>query len=317
MALLPMNILLAGASGYAGHAIAGNLRQAGHHVTALLRHPYSERARSLHRQEVRVLAGDLRAPDTYHAALAACDVFISTVMDFEDPIGTDHLIFDTLHQLPTKADGRLRLFLYTTGCSVYGHVPERVMDETTPGNPAHPLHFRMEMEQEVFRLPNWRTVVVRPGFMFGLDGRSCFATTWFEQGESGRVVYAGDPAKGWSWVHVTDLAEACRRIVEHPGLNREIFCLADEWQPLCWEVAATAAQAAGFAGQLETGPAIMEDWSALFDQNQFMTSVKARRVLGWVPKQGSVLVHLDLCYQGWKVSQGMESPRGIANNSWV
>ena len=34
MPFLPMNILLAGASGYAGQAIAGNLRQAGHHVTA-------------------------------------------------------------------------------------------------------------------------------------------------------------------------------------------------------------------------------------------------------------------------------------------
>lgn len=304
LSFLSMNIFLAGASGYAGHALAGVLRQAGHRVTALLRSPNSERARSLRIQEVRVLAGDLREPDTYRAALEACDGFISTVMDFEDPVGTDRLLLDTLRHLSPKADGTPRLFLYTTCCSVYGHVPDRMISETTPGNPAHPLHFGMELEQEVFGLTNWRTVVVRPGFMFGLDGRSCFATTWFEQGESGRVVYAGDPTIGWSWVHVSDLADAYRRIMEHMELNHEIFCLADQFQPLCGEVATAAAQAAGFAGLLEMGPAILEDWSALFDQNQFMTSAKAQRVLGWVPKQGSVLAHMDLGYQGWKASQG-------------
>ena len=312
-----MNILLAGASGYAGHAVAAALRQAGHQVTALLRHPHAARAHRLQLREVRVLAGDLRQPATYRAALAACDVFISTVMDFQDPIRTDRLLLEVLRGVPAKADGTARLFLYTTGCSVYGHVAAAVLDETTPGNPAHPLHFRLELEQEVFGLDNWRTVVVRPGFMFGLDGHSCFASTWFEQGESGRVVYAGDVAKGWSWVHVTDLADAYRRIAEHPALNREVFCLADEKQPRCWDVARAAAQAAGFAEPLELGPALLEDWSALFDQNQFMSSAKARRVLGWQPKQAGVLAQMDLCYQAWKASQGDDSPREIANNSWL
>ncbi len=311
-----MNILLAGASGYAGHAVAGALRRAGHRVTALLRRPHSERAHSLRQQHVRVLAGDLRAPDTYRAALAACDAFITTVLDFQDPAGTDRLLFEVLRGVPAKADGRPRLFVYTTGCSVYGHVPARVLDEATPGNPAHPLHFRLALEQEALALPHWRTVAVRPGFMFGQDGWSCFATTWFEQGESGRVVYAGDPAKGWSWVHVADLADAYRRIVAHAGLDREIFCLADEFQPLCWDVARAAARAAGFAGALERGPAIMEDWSAIFDHNQWMTSAKARRVLGWAPKQAGVLAQMERCYRAWKTGQPGESSRAIANNSW-
>lgn len=186
----------------------------------------------LHSLEIQVVAGDLRQPDTYRAALAACDVFISTVMDFEDPMGTDQLLFEVLRQLPARADGHPRLFVYTTGCSVYGHVTERRLHEATPGNPAHPLHFRLELEQEALQLPPaWRVVVVRPGFLFGLDGQSCYATTWFEQGETGRVVYAGDPAKRWSWVHVSDLADAYCLLVAHPGLYREIFCLADDLQP--------------------------------------------------------------------------------------
>ena len=309
-----MNIFLAGAAGYVGYSIAGTLRQAGHHVTALVRRPESVRARSLQTQEIQLLPGDLREPATYRAALAACDVCITTVLDFADPVGTDRLLLDALRAVPPRADGRQRLFVYTTGCLVYGYVPQRLLDETTPGNPAHPLHFRLELEQEVLALTNWRTVVVRPGFVYGLDGYSCFATTWFEQGESGRVVFAGDRAKGWSWVHVADLANAYHRIVEHPGkLNQEIFCLADEWQPQCLDIAIRAAQVAGFEGEIIFGPVLMEDWSALFDHNQFMTSAKARRVLGWVPRHLGVLAHLDLCYQGWQASEQLGNLRSNAN----
>ena len=302
-----MNILLAGATGYAGYTIATTLRQAGHQVTALVRRPDSARARSLRQQEIDLLPGDLRQPVTYRAALEACDVCITTVLDFQDPVGTDHLLLETLRAVPARADGSSRLVIYTTGCLVYGYVPERLLDETTPGNPAHPLHFRMELEQDVLQLRNWRSVVVRPGFLYGLDGYSCFATTWFEQGESGRVLFDGDPTKGWSWVHVADLADAYRRMVEHPALDQEIFCVADELQPSCLAVATAAARAAGFTGELEHGPAHMEDWSALFEQNQFITSAKARRRLGWKPAQAGVLAHIDSCYQGWRASQSSDS----------
>lgn len=216
------------------------------------------------------------------------------------PVGTDRRLLTVLRGVPARADGRQRLFVYTTCCLVYGYVPGHLLDEETRGNPAHPLHFRMQLEQRVLQLQNWRTVVVRPGVLYGSDGHSCFAATWFEQGESGRVVFNGDLAKGWSWVHVADLAEAYRHISEHTQLDREIFCLADEWQPLCLDVAAAAAQAADFDGNLEFGPAIMEDWSALFEQNQFITSAKARRVLGWTPKHAGVLAHMDVHYQSWR-----------------
>lgn len=147
-----MNILIAGASGYAGHAVAGALRQAGHHVTALLRRPHAERAHSLQALEIQVVAGDLRQRDTYRAALAACDVFISTVMDFEDPVGTDRLLFEALRQLPARAGGCPRLFLYTTGCSVYGHhARRRAAARPGPGGAGAPARRRRQ-----YRVPGAR-----------------------------------------------------------------------------------------------------------------------------------------------------------------
>lgn len=298
-----MNVLLLGASGYAGHAAALALRQAGHAVTALLRTVDAARARALQAQQIRVVAGDLRRPATYRAELAACQVCLNCALDFPDPAGTDRLLLETLRGLPSVAGEAKRLLVYTTCGTVYGWVPQRRLDETTPGNPAHPLHFRMELVQEVFQLDRVRTVVVRPGFLYGQDGRSCFASTWFEQAEMGRVVYGGDPGRGWSWLHVADLAAAYCCLLATPALDKEIFCLADQRQPLCLAVARAAAQAAGCTGPVEQGPALMEDGSALFDQNIFLSAAKARRVLGWVPRQPGILADIDRCYQGWKAAQ--------------
>ncbi len=298
-----MNVLLLGASGYAGYAAALALRQAGHAVTALLRTPDSARAHRLQAKQIRVVAGDLRRPATYRAELAACQVCISCALDFLNSTSTDRLLLETLRGLPFAASETKRLLVYTTCGTLYGWVPQRLLDETTPVNPAHPLHFRWELEQEVFQLGNVRTVVVRPGFLYGQDGRSCVASTWFEQAEMGRVVYGGDPGRGWSWLHVADLAAAYCRLLEHPDLDKEIFCLADQHQPLCWAVARAATQAAGFPGGVERGPALMEDESALFDQNIFLSAAKAHRVLGWVPRQPGILADIDRCYQGWKAGQ--------------
>lgn len=252
---LSLNVLLCGASGYAGYAAALALRRAGHRVAGLLRDPASARAQELRGRQIDVLAGDLRRPATYRAALAACDVCLSAALEFQDPAGTDRLLLETLRGLPAGAGGTKRLFVYTSCGAAYGQVPARQLDETTPGNPAHPLHFRLELEQEVFQLDNVRTVVVRPGFLYGQDGRSCFASTWFEPGEAGRVVYGGNPARAWSWLHVSDLAAAYGRLLAHPGLDREVFCLADDHQPRGLDVARAAAQAAGFTGPVEVGPA--------------------------------------------------------------
>lgn len=305
---LSLNVLLCGASGYAGYAAALALRQAGHRVTGLLRNPASARARDLRAHQIAVLAGDLRRPATYRAALAACDVCLSAALDFQDPAGTDRLLLETLRGLPPTASGTRRLLVYTSCGAAYGPVRPRLLDEMTPGNPAHPLHFRLELEQEVFELDNVRTVVVRPGFLYGQDGRSCFASTWFEQGEAGRVVYGGNPARAWSWLHVADLAAAYCRLLAHPGLDREVFCLADDHQLRGLDVARAAAQAAGYAGSVEVGPALMEDDSALFDHQMLLSSAKARQVLGWAPQQPGILADMAHCYQGWKAAQLLPSP---------
>lgn len=129
-----MKILVTGATGYAGFHAAIALRQAGHQVYGLVRDDSKPRAMELRRYEVGLAVGDVQQPGTYNQFIENSDAIVHAMMDFKDPQGTDLQIFDTLRMV-AEVSPRKRIFIYTTGCSIYGKRPERVMDETTPANP--------------------------------------------------------------------------------------------------------------------------------------------------------------------------------------
>ena len=103
------------------------------------------------------------------------------------------------------------------------------------------------------------------------------------------------------------MADAYGCLLTQAALDKEILGLADNEPPLGLAVARAAAQAAGFRGQVALGPVSMEDSSALINQDIFLTSAKARRVLGWRPRQPGILASMDGYYQSWKASQALEA----------
>jgi nucleoside-diphosphate-sugar epimerase len=126
-----MQVLVTGATGYAGFYAAIALRQAGHQVYGLVRDDRKPRAQQLQQHEVNLAIGDVSNPESYHKLLENSDAIVHAMMDFKDPQGTDLKLFDTLRQV-AETSTRNRCFVYTTGCSIYGKRPERVMDENTP-----------------------------------------------------------------------------------------------------------------------------------------------------------------------------------------
>ena len=301
-----MKVLVTGATGYAGFSAAIALRQAGHQVYGLTRDDSKPRARELQQQEVHLAVGDISEPESYRQFVENSDAIVHAMMDFDAPQDTDLKLFETLKQV-AETSPRNRCFVYTTGCSIYGKRPERVMDETTPANPEHKLAFRMELEQKLFALPipNCRKVVLRPGFMYGLDGKSSITGMWFQMGEQGQAIYRGDRHKGWSWVHVQDLAEAYVRVVESSkAIDGEVFCIADEQRFRCVEVMQACLQAAGYSGDIEYAEPQEDDVTSIwFNQNEFITSQKARCLLGWVPRHLGVIDEIETYYAAWQAAQ--------------
>ena len=286
-------------------SLARPLRQAGHKVYGLIHDEDKPRAKALEKYEVQLALGDVKEPKTYQHLIEQSDAIIHAMMDFESPEETDRTLFATF-QDASDAQPRNRLFIYTTGCSIYGKRPERIMDERTPANPEHVLAFRMGLEKELFDMiiDRCRRVVLRPGFMYGLDGKSSVTSMWFQMGEKGKATYRGDRQKGWSWVHVADLAQAYVRVVENSAvLDKEVFCIAEEQRPKCLDIAKACMKAAGYDGEIEFAePDEKDKTSVWFNQNEFITSHKARKQLGWVPNHIGVIDEVDVYYAAWKAA---------------
>ena len=301
-----MKVLVTGATGYAGFYAAVALRQAGHQVSGLTRDNSKPRAKELQKYEVKLAVGDIKHPETYRQYLENSDVIVHAMMDFEDPQEADLKLFETLRQV-AEASRRDRLFIYTTGCSIYGKRPERVMDETTPANPNHALAFRMDMEEELLAMmiPQCRKVILRPGFIYGLDGKSSITGMWFGMGEQGKAIYRGDRDKGWSWVHVSDLAQAYVMVAETgAALDDEIFCVANEQRLKCLDIMQACLSATGYEGEIEFAEPDEDDvTSTWFDQNEFISSQKARYLVGWVPRHLGVIDKIETYYASWKAAR--------------
>ena len=299
-----MKVFVTGVSGYAGFHAALRLSAAGHEVTGLVRSVDNPRLNMLRAHEIALLRGDAGDPQSYRAELAASDAIIHAMLDKKRLLETDRALFATLAGQPARA--RRRRFVYTTGCSIFGKVAAPVMDETVEPNPQHPLAFRRQLEREALAVENVSAVVVRPGFMFGRDGFNSVSADWFEMAEGGDPVFRGDREKGWSWIHIADLAEAYRRVVEAEDamVAGEIFHLADDLRPRSLDVMRACVAAAGFRGEIRFEASKKGDnISTWFDQNEFIASAKAREKLGWRARHAGVIGSAARVYAAWKASR--------------
>ena len=299
-----MRVFVTGVSGYAGFYCALRLAATGHTVTGLVRNPEQPRLNILRMQEVTLVHGDVCQTGAYRTELERSDVVIHTMLDKKRPFEADRTLFGALQELPPRTSRRR--FVYTTGCSIFGKVPVAVMDERTEPNPDHPLAFRRGLEREALALTNVSTVVLRPGFMFGNDGFNSVSADWFAMAEGGDPVFRGDRERGWSWIHIADLAEAYRLVVEADEgvIKGEIFHLGDERRPLSLDVMRACLDAAGYQGDIRfEGPMKGDNISTWFNQNEFITSQKARERLGWNARHDGIIETAKTVCEAWKAAQ--------------
>lgn len=299
-----MRVFVTGVSGYAGFYAALRLAAVGHKVTGLVRNPEQPRLNILRMQEVALLRGDVCQIETYRAELEGSEGVVHTMLDKKRPLDADRALFAALRGLPARSPPRR--FIYTTGCSIFGKVPAAVMDERTEPNPDHPLAFRRGLEKEALALTCVDTVVLRPGFMFGHDGYNSVSADWFAMAEEGDAVFRGDRARGWTWIHIADLAEAYRLAVEADVniIKGEIFHIGDQRRPLSLDVMRACLDAANYKGEIRfEGPTKGDNISTWFNQNEFITSQKARERLGWSTRHDGIIESARQVYESWKVVQ--------------
>lgn len=285
-----MRVLLTGATGYIGSAVAEALRAAGHVVAGVVRS--EEKAKLLESKGFDVVHADLAEPDKLAGAARESHGVIHTAFAF----GPDTARLDegAVEAMLGALEGTGKPFVYTSGVWLIGDTGGRVAGEMAPLNPPGFVAWRAAVERRVLDAGERkvRGVVIRPAMVYGRGGGSV-AGFIYSAKKWGAARAVGDGNNHWSFVHIDDLARLYVLALEKSGAG-ELYLAADGPALKVREVAEAASKAAGAGGKVEfmmveearKSLGVIADGLVL---DQKIGSTKAGRLLGWIAEGSPVL----------------------------
>jgi nucleoside-diphosphate-sugar epimerase len=294
-----MHIAIVGC-GYIGFGAAAALRRAGHNVTGIIRTGNTRLRRRLEAAEVDVFETDARNVSSYLSVIQSADV----VIDCLSPApGESVKILDAIAQI-AKETKKTRRYIFTNGVMTYGDHGGKLIDETTPPNPAGCNIWKAQYADNILARNNsaefLETVDVRPGWVYGEDFGHY--VDWFGIGENDPIKYYGSKDKKWPWIHINDCSSAFVAIVEAAGsaVGGQIFNITDDTNVPNVEIQIAFAKAAGRKGDNFELQEVKELPYPLLAYSLLASSAKLQKVTGWKPKCGPLVGNEQRLYRAWK-----------------
>lgn len=289
-----MKVLLTGATGYIGSAVAEALRRAGHEVTGLARS--DEALESLQARNINALRGDLKDTETLSAAARENDAVIHTAL----PHTPDAAEIDrkAIEAIISAFEGTNKPFIYTSGIWVYGSTGDTVATEETTLNPTPLVAWRPRDERIALEAATGgvRAVVIRPGIVYG-HGGGIIGGMIREAHEKAVVRFVGTGDNRWPQVHVDDLAALYVLAMERAPAGTILNATSHE-SVRVRDVAEAASRAGGANGQVEAWP--LEEargslgfYADALALDQQISGKRAEELLGWRPQGPSLLEDLE------------------------
>lgn len=241
-----MKVLVTGATGYIGGAVADALQARGHDVHGLARSARS--ATALSQREITPVTGDFSDPISLETAVVSCspDAVVSTAS--VGSLGGDSAAFardrDAVQVMCNALGDSGKTLIFTSGSAVFGvfnngeatgHMYDESAELPLPASvfapqsaAVHPMiagglgaamAARVQTEQTVTSAVGVRGIVVRPGLVYGNGGSFDIPSLIRLSRKHGRGVHLGAGATMQSYVHIDDLAQLYCLAVEHapPG----------------------------------------------------------------------------------------------------
>ncbi len=273
-----MDVLVTGATGYIGSAIAGALVKAGHTAHGLA---HSEEANTQIRERGWVpVPGDVRRADHLEAIAADFDAVIHAA----NTGGADAAAVDTeaTRAVLRGLAGSGKPFVYTSGAWVLG---EGDTDETSAVDPTPLVSWRGALEADVLAsAPDVRAVVIRPGIVYGHNGGIVRMIA------SGELPVVGDGRQSWPLVHVEDLADLYVRALGAPA-GTLLHGVSQTTSVLDLALAGRPAHRVHMQSLADARTGLGPFADALA-RDQRVSSLRTRTLLGWRPTAPSAIEEL-------------------------
>ena len=282
-----MKIALTGATGFVGSHVLTELRDHGHEVTAFVRDDaHAERVAARGATPAVV---DLYDTPTLASLLSDADGAVHTASPGDaTSADLDSAVVDAALDAFT---GTGKPYVEISGMWVYGS--NTAITENSPFNAPPLVAWKAPIERRVLGADGMRGAVLVSSTAYG-DGGGAIpgALLGSPRDDAGNLIMLGTGRQHWSTVHVADLADAFRRVLEDDSA-RGYYVIGNGEHPTVAELTEAAAVAVGAPGAVpgsdDEARARLGDYFAevlLLDQGT--AAAKIRDELGWRPTRPSL-----------------------------
>lgn len=288
-----MRVLVTGATGLIGGAVACRLVSAGHDIVALARSDAS--AAKLADQGYAAVRGELADAASLTDAIRGVDAVVHAASPGDQNTAANDEA--ATRAIIAALRGTSKRFLYTSGCLLYGSTGDTPAVEDSPLHPVELVRFRQALEGEILNATadGVHPVVIRPAWVYGNHGGTAMMM-FASAKEHGAARYVGDGQNRWTTVHADDLADLYLLALERaPAAS--IFNGAHGAAIPLIEIARAASDGAGADGRVMEWP-LNDARQALYG---FADAIACDAVisgdlavaeLGWSPSRHSILDEL-------------------------
>lgn len=299
------SVLVTGANGYIGSAVAHAFVRAGWSVYGLVRSP--DHVPVLAAAEIIPILGsaaDLTCLPTLHAYSETFHVIVSTteqILDYLPHYNDTVALIRTLAR--TSAHRGIRpLVLFTSGCKDYGTTSLAGAGDLAPHTEASPLNAptllaarAKHAAQILDKADLFDAAVLRPTNVYGYD--SSYYGTWFDLADaaakSGIFELPADPRTILHAMHVDDCAAAYVALAEHvdrTAVAGQCFNVSSSEYETLEEMGAALVAEYGIEGgaKFAAGEREMNRLDAigiLVGYSQWVSSEKLRALTGWTDRR--------------------------------
>ncbi|HEX3207079.1 MAG TPA: NAD-dependent epimerase/dehydratase family protein [Propionibacteriaceae bacterium] len=277
-----MKVALTGATGFIGSHVLTDLYKHGHDVTALVRN--DDQADIVAARGATPTVVDLYDRPAVGSVFADADGAIHTASPGDaTSADLDSAVVDAAID---AFAGTGKPYLQISGTWIYGAITS--ITEDSPFHAPALVAWKEPIERRVLDAKDMRGVVVVSSLAYG-DGGGAIPGLLLgsPRDAQGNLIMLGTGQQHWSTVHVADIADFFRRILEH-DTARGYYVIGDGLNPTVAELTEAAAAAARAPGAVpgseeEARTRLGEYFAEVLLLDQGTNAAKARAELDWSP----------------------------------